>query len=138
MMTAETTVHPAHRSQFVSNPNLKDLQTDNLYHINLTTDNLDEIKRNFRSSPKCVTKNSKTFMTSQRRHRRMILHIKLNGKSNINSNYEMSPILSKKSVIPMRPNELSLERRYIFWKNWPQTDITGERHVSKHYWLDFL
>ena len=19
----------------------------------------------------------------------------------------------------------------------PQTDITGERHVSKHYWLDF-
>ena len=47
MMTAETTVHPAHRSQFVSNPNLKDLQTDNLYHINLTTDNLDEIKRKF-------------------------------------------------------------------------------------------
>jgi uridine phosphorylase len=47
MITAETTVHPAHRSQFVSNPNLKDLQTDNLYHINLTTDNLDEIKQKF-------------------------------------------------------------------------------------------
>jgi len=27
--------------------NLKDLQIDNLYHINLTTDNLDEIKRKF-------------------------------------------------------------------------------------------
>ena len=47
MMTAKTIVRLAHRPQFISNPNLKDLQTDNLYHINLTTDNLDEIKRKF-------------------------------------------------------------------------------------------
>ena len=47
MITAKTIVRLAHRPQFISNPNLKDLQTDNLYHINLTTDNLDEIKRNF-------------------------------------------------------------------------------------------
>jgi len=32
---------------FVSNPNLKNLSSDNLYHINITTENLEEIKQKF-------------------------------------------------------------------------------------------
>ena len=35
------------RPTFVQNPNLKELNVDNLYHINITTDNLPEIKRKF-------------------------------------------------------------------------------------------
>jgi len=32
---------------FVSNPNLKNLSSDNLYHINITTENLEQIKHKF-------------------------------------------------------------------------------------------
>jgi uridine phosphorylase len=34
-------------ARFVSNPNLENLGIDNLYHINITTSNLDEIKQKF-------------------------------------------------------------------------------------------
>jgi uridine phosphorylase len=34
-------------AQFVSNPNLKDLRIDNLYHINISTDNLEAIKEKY-------------------------------------------------------------------------------------------
>ena len=33
--------------QFVSNPNLKDLRIDNLYHINISTNNLEAIKEKY-------------------------------------------------------------------------------------------
>ena len=40
-------MNPWNSEAFVSNPNLKNLSSDNLYHINITTENLEEIKQKF-------------------------------------------------------------------------------------------
>jgi len=46
MITAQQQNAP-NSETFVSNPNLKQLATDNLYHINITTEDLAEIRRKF-------------------------------------------------------------------------------------------